>query len=69
MSPPVIDPEKCKCSPKFCIDQCPLDILHLNQRTDMPEVRYPDECWHCRSCRDGCPSGAITFKLPLSMLL
>jgi len=69
MCPPVIDTERCQCEPKFCVEECPLDVLHLNPETNMPEVRYPDECWHCRCCRDSCPFEAITYKFPPSMLI
>jgi NAD-dependent dihydropyrimidine dehydrogenase PreA subunit len=31
-------------------------------------VLYPWECWHCGSCRQDCPEGAITIKFPPQML-
>ena len=32
------------------------------------EIRYPEECWMCGSCRQECPSGAITLRFPLNTL-
>jgi NAD-dependent dihydropyrimidine dehydrogenase PreA subunit len=33
-----------------------------------PEIRYPEECWHCGACRQDCPTGALEITFPLSML-
>ena len=33
------------------------------------EVRYPDECWHCRACAIECPKEAITMRYPLSHMM
>jgi len=33
-------------------------------------VSYPDACWHCNWCVNGCPvEGAIRLRTPLSMFL
>jgi len=45
--------------------QLPLDIIHFHPETHV-EVRYPDECWHCGSCRQDCPANAITIVFPRS---
>ena len=29
-------------------------------------VRYPDECWHCRACVMDCPTHAIEMRYPLT---
>lgn len=51
----------------ICVDDCPGLILSMTD--DGPEVAYPDECWHCGCCRIGCPTGAISYKFPLNMML
>ena len=53
-----------------CVDDCPgyvLELKHLENRLDRPEVAHGDECWHCANCRTSCPTGAIGFRFPLRM--
>lgn len=63
--PPIIDPEKCiRCG--TCADICNSHILYFNVKTKaVPEVRYPEECWHCDSCVLDCPADAIRLRIPL----
>lgn len=66
--PPVIDKALCnKCG--VCVENCPLDVLYSSAANDFPEVRYPEECWHCNSCKLDCPSGAIERRFPLPAML
>jgi len=63
--PPIIDMKKCNgCT--ICDKNCPLDVIYMVKK--VPEVRYPDECWHCGVCRQDCPTGAVSIEFPLSML-
>ena len=67
--PPVINSEKCtRCG--TCANVCVTDCYGPFIKGEVPRVRYPDECWHCRSCVMDCPAGAITmyYPLPLSIL-
>ncbi|MBI4318646.1 MAG: ferredoxin family protein [Chloroflexi bacterium] len=66
--PPAIDLERCT-SCGICDQICPGDLIHINESTGFPVVKYPDECWHCGCCRIDCPEGAIQIKFPLQMLL
>ncbi|WP_298067836.1 FAD-dependent oxidoreductase [uncultured Mailhella sp.] len=53
-----------------CVDDCPgyvLELRHLENGSDRPEVAHGDECWHCANCRTSCPTGAIGFRFPLRM--
>lgn len=63
--PPVIDLEKCTAC-CLCDEHCPLDVIYMNG--EIPEVRYPDECWHCGACRQDCPTGAVDIEFTLEML-
>lgn len=66
--PPIIDEEKCVgCG--TCAQICPLDVLKFHKKEKKVEVRYPEECWHCRACAIDCPKGAITLRYPLSHML
>ena len=66
--PPVIDRSKCtNCG--ICIEICPLDVLHRNAADNSPEIRYPEECWHCNACKLDCPSQAIDLRIPLPAML
>ena len=51
-----------------CVERCPCYVLEMDEETG-PFVRYPDECWHCAACRIGCPTGAISIKFPITMLV
>ncbi len=47
-----------------------MDVIHKTEtKPPVIEVRYPDECWHCRACALDCPVGAITMRYPLSHMM
>jgi NADPH-dependent glutamate synthase beta subunit-like oxidoreductase/NAD-dependent dihydropyrimidine dehydrogenase PreA subunit len=50
-----------------CVEDCPGLILTMTEK--VPEVTYPDECWHCGNCRISCPNAAISFDFPITMLV
>ena len=65
--PPVINLKKCKkCG--TCDLHCPLDVIHFDKKKKVPAVKYPDQCWHCCSCRLDCPAGAIEIRFGPEML-
>jgi adenylylsulfate reductase subunit B len=67
--PPVFDMEKCTgCG--LCDALCPADAIYMKERGEQkePYLKYPQECWHCGSCRQDCPEGAITIIFPPDML-
>lgn len=62
-----IDPALCKgCN--GCVKRCRTGVLIPNMEKGMPPiVLYPDECWFCGLCADGCPvEGAIHMEHPLN---
>jgi len=69
--PPEINYEKCiACGD--CRDRCAEDVFFepgLGEGKDetKPRVTYPEACFHCYLCLDGCPTGAITIRTPLAM--
>jgi adenylylsulfate reductase, subunit B len=69
--PPVIDRKTCTgCG--LCEDLCMADAIYSTEDKNgkkVPFVKYPDECWHCGSCRQDCPVQAITIKFPPTMLI
>lgn len=50
-----------------CVEDCPGYVLTMAEHG--PEVAHPDECWHCGNCRISCPSAAVAYEFPLSMLV
>ncbi len=68
--PPVFDLTKCaRCG--ICEDLCMADAIFMKETADgdkVPYVKYPDECWHCGSCRQDCPQEAIKIIFPPLML-
>ena len=67
--PPIIDRNKCVgCG--TCADICNSNIFVFDRKKDkVPQVKFPDEGWHCDSCVIDCPKGAITLRMPLSYTL
>lgn len=65
--PPVIDLNKCN-GCRICDFHCPLDVIHFDEEQKIPAVKYPDECWHCGSCRLDCPVQAIKIQFGPEML-
>jgi len=62
--PPVINKEKCTgCN--ICAEICPLDVIRKIDAGQTPDIRYPDECWHCNSCVLDCPEEAMSLRIPL----
>ena len=67
--PPIIDENKCmKCG--HCAQICPMDVIKKSETLPIEiNVRYPNECWHCRACAIDCPACAITLRYPLSHMM
>jgi adenylylsulfate reductase subunit B len=63
--PPVIDRDKCVgCG--NCVDICQMDVFFGSKVKHVPNIRYPEECWHCNACVLACPEeGAIQVRLAL----
>ena len=52
------------------LNHCNSNIFVFDRAKDsIPQVRFPEECWHCDSCVIDCPKGAITLRMPLSYTL
>ena len=61
--PPVFDLEKCTgCG--LCDNICMMDCIYMNEEEgrNVPYVKYPEECWHCGSCRQDCPEKAVSIQ-------
>ena len=66
--PPVID--KVKCVPcGICVDVCPEDVFCGSKDKEVPEVTYPEECYHCAGCVIDCPKEAVSLYIPLPLRL
>ena len=66
--PPIIDKEKCNgCG--VCADICPTDVFRTAGRKEIPEIKYPEECWHCNACVLDCKQDAITLRIPLPAMM
>jgi adenylylsulfate reductase, subunit B len=66
--PPLIDPGACNgCG--LCAESCPTDVFTRDKAGEIPEVRYPEECWHCNSCVLDCPQSAVRLRIPLPAMV
>lgn len=66
--PPVIEKSKCVAC-NTCAQICVMNVFGPVTPGEIPQVRYPEECWHCRACVMDCPKGAITLRYPLPMMM
>ena len=63
--PPIINRSKCT-GCKTCVTVCPMDVFgYQKPEIKIPEVRFPEECWHCNACVVDCPAGAVRLRVPL----
>ncbi len=36
---------------------------------ETPEIKYPEECWHCNACVLDCKQTAISLRIPLPAMM
>ncbi len=67
--PPIIDASRCiGCG--TCFDICNSNIFVFDRKVmKSPEIRFPEECWHCNSCVIDCPAHAIKLRFPLAFMM
>lgn len=66
--PPVIHYKTCIACGK-CADICCMNVFGPSVPGTQPTVRYPEECWHCRTCAMDCPTGSIRMRYPLPLTM
>lgn len=66
--PPIINKEKCTAC-NTCASVCTMNVFGPVTPGQVPVVRYPEECWHCRACVMDCPHGALDLRYPLPMMM
>jgi NAD-dependent dihydropyrimidine dehydrogenase PreA subunit len=44
----------------LCIDSCMSDVIRMDDETDRPTIKYPDDCAACLVCQIDCPQNAIS---------
>ena len=43
----------------ICVEDCPMDVLRMDEETDKAYIRYPGDCQVCFLCEIGCSQDAI----------
>jgi adenylylsulfate reductase subunit B len=66
--PPIINKEKCN-SCGICAEICPTDVFKFVGKKEPPEIKYPEECWHCNACVLDCKQSAISLRIPLPQMM
>lgn len=51
---------------KKCYTVCPMDVIQWDEKRELPEITYPEECWFCGCCWMECPKRAIDITFPAS---
>ena len=53
-----VDEELCNgCG--ICVQNCPMDVFRMDDKTDKGYVAYPEDCMVCYICEIDCPERAI----------
>ena len=66
--PPLIDETKCaQCG--TCVEVCAEDVYFASKPGEVPDVTYPEFCFHCNCCVEECPEKAIHLRIPLTEML
>jgi NAD-dependent dihydropyrimidine dehydrogenase PreA subunit len=42
-----------------CVDNCPADVIRMDEKTDKAFIKYIRDCQTCFLCERDCPEGAI----------
>ena len=43
----------------ICVEDCPMDVLRIDEKTGKIKVSYPNDCHECYVCEMECPVNAI----------
>lgn len=43
----------------ICVDNCPMDVIRMNEVVKKPCIQYLRDCQSCYLCELDCPVGAI----------
>jgi NAD-dependent dihydropyrimidine dehydrogenase PreA subunit len=67
--PPIIVSKRCKRCGQ-CAQVCQCDVFFGSKKAEVPQITYPEECWHCNACVEVCGTrGAIRLRIPLPMMI
>lgn len=43
----------------MCVDDCPLDVIRMDEETHTAYIAYPGDCQVCYLCELACPVEAV----------
>ena len=46
----------------ICVDNCPLDVIRMDETIKKAVIRYLEDCQSCFLCEIDCPEGAISVN-------
>ncbi|MBW1799517.1 MAG: 4Fe-4S dicluster domain-containing protein [Deltaproteobacteria bacterium] len=52
----------------ICVQDCPMDVIRLNEATGKAYIAYARDCAVCYICETGCPEEAIEVSPESSWL-
>ncbi len=44
---------------RICVDECPMDVLRMDEKTEKAFIKYLRDCQSCFLCEIDCPVEAI----------
>jgi NAD-dependent dihydropyrimidine dehydrogenase PreA subunit len=47
-----------------CMSTCPMDVIRMDDKTEQPVIKYPEDCQICHLCDLYCPVGNIITISP-----
>lgn len=43
----------------LCVDDCPMDVLRMDEKGNKACIAYPGDCMVCYQCEASCPADAV----------
>jgi len=47
----------------ICVDDCPMDVIRMDEKTNKAYVAYPGDCMVCFQCEEICPENAVELTV------
>jgi NAD-dependent dihydropyrimidine dehydrogenase PreA subunit len=52
----------------MCVSSCMSDVIRMDEDTEEPVIKYPDDCASCLVCQMDCPQKAIHISSKIRVI-